>query len=323
MTMNSKQQNNMDYDCLNVDYDSDYSSYGEQKNINPADLHSNDLFESESFFGCYADSYLESNVLSAEEKYQNWIYSDTDVSIKKKINYPFPMLATGEVFTPSKFKLYKQKQQQLALIEDKIIFLQKEIEKHDRQFIELSLMHNLPKYSALTIARMEKMKKQKEDEDRIEKEKRDFYMRTMLIENAKNKKFNASKVFSSNVKTISEEVIKQRRAIKKIESKNKKMEDKNKEELVSMKLKEEIMKTAQIKKDEEEHKKQEYIEKIKQDVLSNNELTTLNDRLIVLQHLNCAKDIEVTEDVAKEEKIKKKKYMHEKINGWEITMGRK
>ena len=323
MTMNSKHQNNMDYDCLNVDYDSDYSSCEEKKNINPADLHSNDLFESESFLGCYADSYLESNVLSAEEKYQNWIYSDTDVSIKKKINYPFPMLATGEVFTPSKFKLYKHKQQQLALIEDKIVFLQKEIEKHDRQYIELSLLHNLPKYSALTIIRMEKMKKQKEEEDKIEKEKRDLYMRNMMIENAKNKKFNASKVFSSNVKTISEEVIKQRRAIKKIESKNKKMEDKNKEELVSMKLKEDNMKAAQIKKEEEEHKKQEYIEKIKQDVLSNNELTTLNDRLIVLQLLNCVKDIEVTEEVAKEEKIKKKKYMHEKVNGWEITMDRK
>ena len=319
---NNKNKNNMDYDS-NVDYDSDYSSYEDSKKKNPSDLHSNDLFESESFLGCYADSDFESNVLSAEEKYLNWIYSDIDVSNKKKINYPFPILVTGEVLTPSRIQFYKERQENLLMIEDKIIFLQKEIEKHDKKFIELSLLHNLPKYSASTIIRMEKMRKQQEEEDKIEKEKRDMYMRNMIIENTKSKNFNTKKVFGSNVKIISEDVIKQRRAVKKIESKIRKMEDKNKEEMISIKLKEEQAKAAENKKIEEDHKKKEFIEKIKQDCLSNTELTTLEDRLIVLQHLDSVKEIEVIEDELKQEKIKKMKYVQEKIAGWEITFDRK
>jgi hypothetical protein len=233
------------------------------------------------------------------------------------------MLVTGEVLTPSRIQFYKKQQENLLMIEEKIIFLQQEIEKHDKKLVKLSLLHNLPKYSASTIIRMEKMRKQQEEENRIEKEKRDMYMRNMIIENAKSKNFNTKKVFGSNVKIISEDVIAKRRAVKKLESKNRKMEEKNKEEVISIKLKEENIKAAENKKIEEDHKKKEFIEKIKQDCLSNTELTTLEDRLIVLQHLDSVKEIEIVEDELKEEKIKKMKYVQEKIAGWEITFDRK
>jgi hypothetical protein len=136
-SMISKNINNSDYDYM-VDYNSDYYPYEDTNNENPTDLNSNDWLELESSLGCYSDSYYESNFLSAEEKYQNWIYSDIDTPKIKKINYPYPMLATGEIITRSKMDLYFQRQKTLALVEEKIVFLQSEIEKHDKKLIELS-----------------------------------------------------------------------------------------------------------------------------------------------------------------------------------------
>jgi hypothetical protein len=170
---------------------------------------------------------------------------------------------------------------------------------------------------------MEILKKQQEEEDRIKKEERELYMKNMILENKKNKNFSTSKVFNSNVKIISEEVIKQRRAVKKLESKSRKVELKKNEELISLKIKEDTTKAIQIKKEEDDVKKKEFIEKIKQDDLSTNELTTINDRLIVLQHLDLVKEIIITEEVVVEKNKKLIKRGNLTVDGFEITMGGK
>ena len=332
--MNTMTSNTYDYDC-----DYDYYSYGvdydyEFETRNPVENYSNDMFDSfdSSYMEDDYDSNVESNSLSSDEKkYWNWIYSDTDIISKRKTFYPSPILPNGEIITKSKLLLHLNHLIEMQKVEEKIVYLQNEIEKHNLILEIEELRKKLPKFSEEGFKKENILKKMKEEQNKIDEENKKIIkqnnmefiidMKKIISKNKTNNKKNT--VFKSNVKVISESVILERRKEKKRIRAIEKKAEKIQEEINSRKLKEEMELEKDQKKKEKDLYTEELINSIKEDKLSDNKKNMINDLEIVIKKLDAVKEIEVALEIEdkKEQKIVKKT-INKGVDGWSITMSR-
>ena len=319
------------------DYDYDYDSYGvdydcEFETRNPVENYSNDMFDSFDSYIEDDESNVESNSLSSDEKkYWNWIYSDTDIISKRKTFYPFPILPTGELITKSKILLHLNHLIEMQKVEEKIIYLQNEIEKHNLILEIEELRKKLPKFSEEGLKKENILKKMKEEQNKIDEENKKITkqnnmefvidMKKIISKNKTDNKKNT--VFKSNVKVISESVILERRKEKKRIRAIEKKAEKIQEEINSKKMKEEMELEREQKKKEKDLYREELINSIKEDKLSDNKKNMINDLEIVIKKLDAVKEIEVALAIEdkKEQKIIKKT-VNKEVEGWSITMSR-
>ena len=146
-------------------------------------------------------------------------------------------------------------------------------------------------------------------------------MKKIISKNKTDNKKNT--VFKSNVKVISESVILERRKEKKRIRAIEKKAEKIQEEINSKKMKEEMELEREQKKKEKDLYREELINSIKEDKLSDNKKNMINDLEIVIKKLDAVKEIEVALAIEdkKEQKIIKKT-VNKEVEGWSITMSR-
>ena len=318
------------------DYDYDYDSNGvydyEFETRNPVENYSNDMFDSfDSYIEDDYDSNVESNSLSSDEKkYWNWIYSDTDIISKKKTFYPYPILPNGEIITKSKLLLHLNHVIEMQKVEEKIVYLQNEINKHNIILSIEEFRKKLPKLSEEGLKKENILNKMKEEQNKIDEENKKITkqnnmefvidMKKIISKNKTDNKKNT--VFKSNVKVISESVILERRKEKKRIRAIEKKAEKIQEEINSKKLKEEMELEKEKKKKEKDSYKEELINSIKEDKLSDNKKNMINDLEIVIKKLDAVKDIEINVEEDKKEQKIVKKTINKGVDGWSITMSR-
>ncbi|ARF10097.1 hypothetical protein Indivirus_14_4 [Indivirus ILV1] len=325
---------NMVSKTIDYDYDYDYDSYGvdydyEFETRNPDENYSNDMFDSfdSSYIEDDYDSNVESNSLSSDEKkYWNWIYSDTDIISKKKTFYPYPILPNGEIITKSKLLLHLNHLIEMQKVEEKIVYLQNEIEKHNIILSIEEFRKKLPKLSEERLKKENVLNKMKEEQKKIDEENKKIIQKNNMdmMKNINKDKINKKNtVFKSNVKVISESVILERRKEKKRIRAIEKKAEKIQEEINSKKLKEEMNLEKEKKKKEKDSYTEELINSIKEDKLSDNKKNMINDLEIVIKKLDAVKEIEVALEIEdkKEQKIVKKT-INKGVDGWSITMSR-
>ena len=233
--------------------------------------------------------------------YPSYFWIDDAPEKKKKIVAPFVWcFLTEKVLTPS------------AVLEEKISLqtpspsLISALERLKQEKSEWDLrICDLPRFSAAYKDRLLEQENAKKELDLISETARIESLENIKKINSDTQRsgVNQRRVFHSNVKTVSVQVVNQRRKEKKKEKKEEKQKMVEQNRINNERLILAIETEKKQKKEEEEKVKQAYLDRLEKDTLSAGEQIMAENMFVVFNSMDKLKDIEIAEvAVAKKEK---------------------
>jgi hypothetical protein len=248
--------------------------------------------------------------------YPSYFWIDDAPEKKKKIVAPFVWcFLTEKVLTPS------------AVLEEKISLqtpssnLVSALERLKQEKSEWDLrLCNLPRFSAAYKDRLLEQENAKKELDLISETARIQSLENIKKINSDTQRsgINQRRVFRSNVKTVSVQVVNQRRKEKKKEKKEEKQKMVEQNRINNERLILAIETEKKQKKEDEERCKQAYLDRLEKNTLSAGEQIMAENMFVVFNSMDKLKDIEIAAEVAIEKKEKKVVLCKLQSAGWNL-----